>query len=182
MNVDFQAFGRPTIPTSATNLSSIWTLYSSPRSQSSAKAGACRVADVKCAFPYPPRPHRHKRCLCPENTKSQRMSPVFTSFTIVPTGTFTIRSSHHLPVISFVPPRSPSSAWIFFRWRKSESVFSCGEASKMISPHFPPFPPNGQPFGIYFSRRQLTAPSPPFPAISRNRTSSINIRISKFKI
>src|SRR5262249_54451072 len=47
-------------------------------------------------------------------------------------------------------------------------------ATRITAPPRPPPPPSGPPFGTYFSRRKETAPSPPFPAINRNVSSSRN--------
>src|SRR5690349_7840205 len=44
----------------------------------------------------------------------------------------------------------------------------------MTSPPPPPFPPLGPPRGTNFSRRKLTQPRPPSPAITRILTSSMN--------
>src|SRR5690606_6479661 len=41
-------------------------------------------------------------------------------------------------------------------------------------PPAPPSPPSGPPRGTYFSRRKLTAPSPPLPAWTSMRASSKN--------
>src|SRR5690606_10378712 len=41
-------------------------------------------------------------------------------------------------------------------------------------PPAPPSPPSGPPRGTYFSRRKLTAPSPPLPAWTSIRASSKN--------
>jgi len=45
--VDFQAFGIPISPISATNFNSNFTVFFSPMSQSSAKFGACLVLEAK---------------------------------------------------------------------------------------------------------------------------------------
>src|SRR5512144_2056694 len=44
----------------------------------------------------------------------------------------------------------------------------------MTSPPFPPLPPLGPPRGTNFSRRKLTQPRPPSPAMTRILTSSMN--------
>src|SRR5215469_4408793 len=45
----------------------------------------------------------------------------------------------------------------------------------MTSPPRPPSPPLGPPRGTYFSRRKARQPLPPSPALTRMRTSSINM-------
>src|SRR3989440_11671015 len=44
----------------------------------------------------------------------------------------------------------------------------------MLPPR-PPFPPSGPPRGTYFSRRKLSAPAPPSPALAKILTRSVNI-------
>src|SRR5580658_9941821 len=44
------------------------------------------------------------------------------------------------------------------------------------SPPSPPSPPLGPPRGTYFSRRKARQPLPPSPALTRIRTSSINMK------
>src|SRR5262245_54387966 len=46
----------------------------------------------------------------------------------------------------------------------------------MLPPR-PPSPPSGPPRGTYFSRRKLTAPSPPLPAWTEMRASSTNFML-----
>src|SRR5689334_22521491 len=43
-----------------------------------------------------------------------------------------------------------------------------------MPPPRPPSPPSGPPRGMFFSRLKLTAPSPPFPAWTSMRASSMN--------
>src|SRR3989338_9772858 len=57
-----------------------------------------------------------------------------------------------------------------------------GTASKITSPPLPPLPPNGPPRGTYFSRRQRTTPSPPWPEPRWSVTSSIKAMRVKFQI
>src|SRR5687767_1224981 len=45
----------------------------------------------------------------------------------------------------------------------------------MTDPPSPPSPPSGPPLGTNFSRRNATAPSPPFPAFTRMTASSTNM-------
>src|SRR6202044_846670 len=59
--------------------------------------------------------------------------------------------------------------------RKWSSVLWCGLATRTTSPPRPPSPPLGPPRGTYFSRRKARQPLPPSPALTRMRTSSINI-------
>src|SRR5205823_12514497 len=47
----------------------------------------------------------------------------------------------------------------------------------MMLPPRPPLPPSGPPRGTYFSRRKLTAPAPPSPALTKILARSINIAI-----
>src|SRR5579862_6815938 len=44
----------------------------------------------------------------------------------------------------------------------------------MTLPPLPPSPPAGPPKGRYFSRRNAMAPSPPLPACTNTRASSMN--------
>lgn len=175
MTVDFPALGSPTSPTSATSLSSSLTSRSSPTSPSSAKLGACRVEEGKCALPNPPRPPSQMTNSSQALVRSQMTEPSSRSVTRVPIGTSRTRSSALAPCISCVPHFSPSCALTTFLWRNLESVFSCVVARRMISPPSPPSPPYGPHFGIYFSRRHEMMPSPHFPALRVRLTSSMNI-------
>src|SRR6476660_4360683 len=73
------------------------------------------------------------------------------------------------------PPEPPRFASIQVRrWRLDRSRRSAS-ATADTSPPGPPSPPSGPPFGTCFSRRKLSAPSPPRPATTRMRARSLNI-------
>src|SRR4051812_46962595 len=69
-------------------------------------------------------------------------------------------------------PRSALCSGLKRNWR---SVLACSVATMTTSPPRPPSPPLGPPCGTYFSRRNARHPLPPSPALTRIRTSSINI-------
>src|ERR1700683_4777782 len=50
----------------------------------------------------------------------------------------------------------------------------------MPLPPLPPSPPAGPPKGRYFSRRNAMAPSPPLPACTKTRASSMNRMIELY--
>src|SRR5215471_5608805 len=52
------------------------------------------------------------------------------------------------------------------RLRKWASVVKPSSARRTTSPPWPPSPPSGPPLGMYFSRRKLLAPLPPWPEIT----------------
>src|SRR3954470_4887485 len=52
----------------------------------------------------------------------------------------------------------------------------------MMSPPLPPSPPSGPPSGANFSRRKLTMPEPPLPAVTRTMTRSMNIAVGPTKV
>ena len=55
-NVDFPAFGSPTIPQSASNFNSKTILFVTPGKPFSATLGHLFLDDLKQALPLPPRP------------------------------------------------------------------------------------------------------------------------------
>gem|GEM_PF-1000091 len=122
INVDFPAEGIPIIQISATSFNSKTTSFSSHISPISAKLGACLVEVVKCAFQKPHLHHWQIRNLVLFSERSIIISPVLAFFTIVPTGTKIIKSSHPAHCIRLVPHFSPSSAFKNFLCLKSERV------------------------------------------------------------
>lgn len=165
----------PIIPTSATSFSSKWRSRTSPISQSSANPGACLVEEVKWAFPYPPRPHLVIKTFIFFSLRSTTSSPVWVSFTIVPTGRWISKSGAFTPWQQLVPPFSPTSATNTFLFRNSLRVLRDSSVTRYTSHPSPPFPHRGPHFGIYFSRLQVTTPFPHWPAMTFIFTSSMNI-------
>jgi hypothetical protein len=53
------------------------------------------------------------------------------------------------------------------RLGREESVVRCGVAKMYTSPPRPPFPPEGGPKGLNFSRWKATQPFPPVPWVRR---------------
>ena len=179
MSVDFPADGIPIIPISATSLSSSCRSHSPGISPSSANAGACLVLEQKCAFPYPPLPHSATRTFIPLVSRSNRSSPEFTSFTSVPVGTMSMRSSPLTPCMSCFPPLCPFSALSTFLCLYSLRVLMLSSDCIYTAQPFPPSPPRGPHFGMYFSRLHETRPSHHFQAVTWILTSSMNILFLK---
>src|SRR6266850_2451705 len=94
---------------------------------------------------------------------------------MVPGGTGMIRSSARLPWQLEVPPGSPAWAFQNLRLTISARLSVPATARRMTLPPSPPSPPSGPPLGTYFSRRKLTQPSPPLPAIPWMRARSISM-------
>src|SRR6202521_3889540 len=85
---------------------------------------------------------------------------------MVPTGTPTTTSLPRAPCWRLEVPCWPSVAR-----RKGWSLNPSREAwlwsaSSQTSPPFPPSPPSGPPFATWASRRKLTHPAPPSPALA----------------
>src|SRR4029079_18996115 len=102
------------------------------------------------------------------------------SRTSVPTGT---RSSTSLPVAPCrpePPPWPPLPAAIQRRVRNAERSRSSGSATSTTEPPGPPSPPSGPPLGTCFSRRKLSAPSPPRPACTWMRARSWNMALLRY--
>src|SRR5208337_3147414 len=105
-------------------------------------------------------------------------SPVSSSRTIVPTGTFSTTSAPSRPVQLEPSPCRPRSALYSGLKRKCTSVLWRSLDSITTSPPRPPSPPDGPPRGTNFSRRKAMQPLPPSPAFTRILASSINMRNS----
>src|SRR3984957_1075292 len=112
--------------------------------------------------------------------KSNTFSPVSSSYTIVPTGTFRRMSSPSRPVRLEPSPWRPRSALYSGLKRKWTSVLWRSLDSMMTSPPLPPSPPEGPPRGTYFSRRKAMQPLPPSPALTRIFVSSMNMVATKY--
>ena len=151
-NVDFPTLGNPSSPTSAINFNSKVTILSSPGAPGFENLGTCLVAVAKWAFPQPPIPPFAITNSSPSCFKSHITSPVFSSLTIVPTGTLILRCSPFLPFLFASLPFPPFSAANFLLYLKSTSVLTFLSATKMTFPPFPPSPPSGPPAATYFSR------------------------------
>src|SRR5690606_35811462 len=108
--LDFPTLGRPTIPTSASILSSKIKCLDCPVSPFSENRGAWFVDVAKVALPLPPLPPRATSNVSPGSTKSPKGSPVSASQTIVPQGTSIIKSSPSLPDWFALRPSSPDCA------------------------------------------------------------------------
>jgi len=123
-------------------------------------------------LPRPPLPPRATSSRWPWRTRSPITSSVSTLVTTVPTGTVMTMSSPPLPYICRPMPFWPRWARKIFWWRKSTRVFRFSSASSQTLPPSPPSPPSGPPSGMNFSRRKLTQPLPPSPAITSISASS----------
>jgi len=97
IRVDFPALGRPTMPTSARSLSSIFRVSVSPGSPGWANRGVRFVDDLNRVFPWPPLPPFAIIKGSPALTKSFIRSPVSALKTRVPRGISILRSSPFLP-------------------------------------------------------------------------------------
>src|SRR4051812_19402466 len=102
-------------------------------------------------------------------------SPVASSYTAVPGGTASSRSSPALPWRRARVPRPPGVALKWWRCWKSRSVVWPGSTIKLTVPPRPPSPPSGPPRGTCASCRKVAAPSPPSPARTQIFTRSRNI-------
>src|SRR5438105_3177413 len=125
-------------------------------------------------LPSPPRPPLARTHRWSFSRKSASTSPLSTSFTTVPGGTLSSSSGAAWPFWSRPRPGSPLRARYSRLKRKSRSVVSRSSVKRMMSPPFPPSPPEGPPRGAYFSRRNATAPGPPSPALTWISASSMN--------
>ncbi len=70
-----------------------------------------------------------------------------------------------------LPPRGALYSGLNWKWT---SVLRCGSATANTEPPTPPLPPSGPPRGTNFSRRKLSEPLPPCPAVTWMSTSSTN--------
>ena len=174
--VDLPTDGIPTKPTSASNLSSTFKVFSSPGSPCSEKLGAGFVAVAKAVLPRPPLPPLATITLSPFLVKSAIIRPVSISLTVVPKGTFIITSDAPLPFLFLPSPFAPLGALISFWYLKSRSVLRPKSVSKIMFAPRPPLPPKGPPSGMYFSLLKAVHPSPPLPALTFIITSSTNIK------
>ncbi len=123
INVDLPAFGKPTSPTSAINLSSRITLDSSPGKPGSAYLGVRFVGVAKLLLPLPPFPPFATIACFPSLSRSKRILLSMLLFIIVPTGTLMITSVPFLPSLSELPPGSPFPAMYFLLYLVSSNVF-----------------------------------------------------------
>jgi len=98
----------------------------------------------------------------PSASRSKSNSSVSASLTMVPTGTWMITSWPLFPSFRELRRYLRCQRCIFFYILKSRSVWRLVLALIITFPPFPPSPPDGPPLGTYFSRRNVTAPSPPF--------------------
>ena len=113
--------------------------------------------------------------VCPGVVRSASISggSESASHTCVPTGIRIKTFSPSAPCFSADAPLRPSPAANRRSYRKANSVFTFSSQRAMIFPPLPPSPPSGPPRGTNFSRRPLTAPSPPLPLLMWITTSSI---------
>src|ERR1039458_8410278 len=138
MSVDLPTFGYPTSPTSASSFNSRRKLRSSPGRPSSCSRGAWCVEVANCALPRPPRPPRAITTRSSAREKSWTFSPVSSSKTIVPTGTFSTIPSPSRPVFFAPSPCRPRSALYSGLKRKCTRVLWRSLDSIQMSP--PPIP------------------------------------------
>ena len=140
-----------------------------------AKRGVWRVGVAKALLPSPPRPPRQTHTCIPGWFISLSSRPYSVSKISVPSGTGMTRSSPSAPWRLAPSPQLPLRATQSCLPEKSVSVSSDSSTTKMISPPRPPSPPSGPPLAMNFSRRKLTQPCPPSPALTRIFASSINM-------
>ena len=91
----------------------------------------------------------------------------------VPGGTSIYKSSPSAPVLLLFPPLLPDSEIKDFSYLNFARVLSPSLVLKMMSPPLPPSPPSGPPLGRFFALKKLSKPSPPFPAETSIKTSSM---------
>src|SRR5689334_24371585 len=142
----------------------------------SAKRGAWRVGVAKRLLPRPPSPPLASTTRAPDAARSATSCPS-SSKTCVPTGTRISTCSPEAPCLPLPPPAPPLPALNHRRARKLERSRRSGSATSTTSPPGPPSPPSGPPLGTCFSRRKLSAPSPPRPACTWMRARSWNTRL-----
>ena len=130
ISVDFPALGMPSKPTSARTLSSSDKCRASPWVPLVVFRGALFTLLLKRVLPNPPLPPSATIWRWPGSVRSQINSPVSTSWTTVPQGMCTSRSSPDLPVLLRPDPPCPPSALNLRAIRKSASVFSDGSATR----------------------------------------------------
>ncbi len=158
------AFGSPTSAASATSFSRSSSSASSPGRPVSAKRGVWRVAVAKRAFPRPATPPFASTSRRPGAARSTSSSSSPALQTCVPTGTARTTSSPLAPWRRLPPPFPPRPPRNVAFVRNTERSRRSGSATITTSPPRPPSPPSGPPLGTNFSRRKLSAPSPPRPA------------------
>src|SRR6266542_2859518 len=172
---DLPAFGSPTSAASASSFRRSSYSASSPGRPVSAKRGVWRVDVANRRLPRPPKPPEASTTRLPGCARSAT-SWSSASKTCVPTGTRSSTVSPAAPCLPEPPPPPPRPAAKRRRERKAERSRRSGLATATTSPPGPPSPPSGPPFGTYFSRRKLSAPSPPRPACTWMRARSWNTR------
>src|SRR5580765_5044315 len=145
----------------------------------SAKRGACRVGVAKRLLPRPPSPPLASTTRAPGAARSAT-SCSSASSTCVPTGTRSSIPSPEAPCLPLPPPPPPLPALNHCRVRKLERSRRSGSATSTTSPPGPPSPPSGPPLGTCFSRRKLSAPSPPRPACTWMRARSWNMALLRY--
>ena len=135
-----------------------------PASPRSANRGACRVELAKRLLPCPPsaaarRPPRAGPAR--PGRSARRSSPS----TCVPGGTRTTSSSPRAPWRCLPWPWPPRPARWWGEKRSAARSRRDGSQTRTTSPPRPPSPPSGPPRGTCASRRKLTTPLPPAPAL-----------------
>src|SRR5512133_1826765 len=171
---DLPAFGWPTSAASARSFSRSSRSRCSPGSPTSANRGACRVGDANRRLPRPPAPPRASTTRAPGLARSA--TSWASSKICVPAGTRSSTGSPEAPFFPVPPPLEPRLASCNLRRCKLERSRRSAFATATTSPPGPPSPPSGPPFGTCFSRRKLSAPSPPRPALTRTRARSWNTK------
>src|SRR5205814_3947947 len=174
---DLPALGRPTSAASARSFSLRSKSASSPGEPTSAKRGVWRVGVAKRRLPRPPCPPRPSTACAPGCARSTIRFPS-ASKTWVPTGTGNSMRPPSAPCLPEPPPWPPRPPLNQRSRRKRDRSRRSELATRTTSPPRPPSPPSGPPFGTYFSRRKLSAPSPPRPACTWMRARSVNTQLS----
>ena len=179
MSDDLPADGMPTRAASAMSFISSSIQRSCDGSPSSANAGARRVGVTKWMLPRPPMPPSATVTRSPSCVRSAMSSPTSLSsskysWTTVPIGTLSTRSSPVAPCMREPLPCVPRSAlkWCLKRYSMSDDRLA--SASTTTLPPWPPSPPSGPPFGTWASRRNDMQPAPPLPPLTWMRTLSMN--------
>src|ERR1044072_5627514 len=173
---DLPAFGRPTSAASASSFRRRSYSPASPGRPVSAKRGVWRVGVAKRRLPRPPSPPRASTTLAPGAARSAT-SCSSSSNTCVPTGTRSSTSSPEAPCRPLPPPAPPLPALNHCCARNDDRSRRSASAISTTPPPAPPSPPSGPPFGTCFSRRKLSAASPPRPACTWLRARSVDIEL-----
>jgi len=173
MKVDFPALGSPSNPISASTFSSSLSVRCSPGSPGVAFRGVRLVLDLKLTLPRPLCLPREQCDLLVLGEVSDR----FPGLRVRDHGTRGHAQYDIIGTFSVALGTAPALA-VPGAVNAREAIFDEGVdvsvGDRIDAAPLPPSPPSGPPRGTFFSRRKLTAPSPPLPEWISMHASSTN--------